>query len=160
MVLARSRSTGQGQGFSFCSFPSIFTRLAVNISIYVILRVPKIILGLPSFSIITAPIDQIFGGIRKVRSLALYAFNDPFFCTSLPLRSQRLSTVDLVVDPICTSCYTNSNSNSNSNSKFNGNLVTVQWQQTVGGIPLTASYDSMNPGNCRKQSSGCVLSIS
>ena len=132
MVLARSRSTGQGYGFSFCSFPSIFTRLAVNISIYVILRVPKIILGLPSFSIITAPIDQIFGGIRKVRSLALYAFNDPFFCTSLPLRSQRLSTVDLVVDPICTvictACYTNSNSNSNSNSKFNGNLVTVQWQ--------------------------------
>ena len=154
----RQRSTVLGYGFSFCGFPSTFTRLAVNISIYVFLRVPKIVLGLPSFSIITAPIDQIFVGIRKVRSLALYAFNDPFFCTSLPLRSQRLSTMDLVVDPNCTSCYTNSNSNSN--SKFNGNLMTVQWQQTVGGIPLTASYDSMNPGNCRKQSSGCVLSIS
>ncbi len=156
----RQRSTGQGWGFPFCSFPSIFTRLAVNISIYVILRVPKIGLGLPSFSIITAPIDQIFGGIRKVRSLALYAFNDPFFRTSLPLRSQRLSTVDLVVDPICTACYTNSNSNSNSNSKFNGNLMIVQWQQTVGGIPLTTSYGSMNPGNGRKSSSGCALSLS
>ena len=61
------------------------------------LRVPKIVLGLPSFSIITAPIDQIFVGIRKVRSLALYAFNDPFFCTSLPLRSQRLSTMELSI---------------------------------------------------------------
>ena len=67
-----------------------------------ILRVPKIVLGLPSFIIITAPIDQIFGGIRKVRSLALYAFNDPFFCTSFPLRSQRLIAMDLVVDSIAT----------------------------------------------------------
>ena len=108
----RWRSTVLGYGFSFWGFPSTFTRLAVNISIYVLLRVPKIVLGLPSFSIITAPIDQIFDGIRKVRSLALYALNDPFFCTSLLLRSQRLSTVDLVVDPNCTSCYTNSNSNS------------------------------------------------
>ena len=115
----RWRSTVLGYGFSFWGFPSTFTRLAVNISIYVLLRVPKIVLGLPSFSIITAPIDhcdQIFDGIRKVRSLALYALNDPFFCTSLPQRSQRLTTMDLVVDPICTSCYTNSHSNSNSNS--------------------------------------------
>ena len=72
-----------------------------------LLRVSTIVMGLPRFIIITAPMDQKFDVIRKVRSLALYAFNDPFFCTSLPLRFQRIIEVNLVANLISTSCYTN-----------------------------------------------------
>ena len=72
-----------------------------------LLRVPTIVMGLPRFIMITSPTDHKFDVIRKVRSLALYAFNDPFFCTSLPVRFQRIIEVDLVANLIFTSCHTN-----------------------------------------------------
>ena len=86
-------------------------------------------MGLPRFIIITAPMDQKFDVIRKVRSLAVYAFNDSFFCISLPLRFQRIIEVDLVANRISTSCYSNRHGTSRYKLK-------VQWKLNEGSMVI------------------------
>ena len=50
----------------------------------------KIFFRLPRIGIITAPIDQIFGIVPSVNSLALYLLDDPLFVGSLEFNSQPL----------------------------------------------------------------------
>jgi hypothetical protein len=52
-----------------------------------LLRVTKIAFRLPRIGIITAPIDQIFGIVPSVNSLALYLLDDPLFVGSLEFSS-------------------------------------------------------------------------
>jgi hypothetical protein len=52
-----------------------------------LLRVTKIVFRLPRIGIITAPIDQIFGIVPSVNSLALYLLDDPLFVGSLEFSS-------------------------------------------------------------------------
>ena len=55
-----------------------------------LLRFMKIFFRLPRIGIITAPIDQIFGIVPSVNSLALYLLDDPLFVGSLEFNSQPL----------------------------------------------------------------------
>ena len=50
----------------------------------------KIFFRLPRIGIITAPIDQIFGIVPSVNSLALYLLDDPLFVGSFEFSSQPL----------------------------------------------------------------------
>ena len=61
-----------------------------------LLRVTKIAFRLPRIGIITAPIDQIFGIVPSVNSLALYLLDDPLFVGSLEFSSQPLFEEELV----------------------------------------------------------------
>ena len=56
----------------------------------------KIFFRLPRIGIITAPIDQIFGIVPNVNSLALYLLDDPLFVGSLEFSSQPLFVEEIV----------------------------------------------------------------
>ena len=61
-----------------------------------LLRVTKIAFRLPRIGIITAPIDQIFGIVPSVNSLALYLLDDPLFVGSFEFSLQLLFEEELV----------------------------------------------------------------
>ena len=56
----------------------------------------RLLSTLPRIGIITAPIDQIFGIVPNVNSLALYLLDDPLLVGSFEFSSQPLFVEEIV----------------------------------------------------------------